>query len=146
MLAQRTARYSARSNRLRRSNRVAFTLLEVLLVMAILVVLAALAVGVFGGAQDKANINAAKAEVKVIAGEAKRYKADTGVWPQSLMDLKHNESNVPGWGGPYLEKDNFNDPWGQEYIIVGPDQYDSALIIKSLGKPGSNEEIASSAQ
>ncbi len=78
MLAQRTARLLCPLNRLRRANRVAFTLLEVLLVMAILVVLAALAVGVFGGAQDKANINAAKAEVKVIAGEAKRLQSRHG--------------------------------------------------------------------
>jgi general secretion pathway protein G len=145
MFVQRTARRLP-SRRLRRSNRVAFTLLEVLLVMAILVVLASLAVGVFGGAQDTTNKKAASTDVKTIAAEAKRYKFDTGSWPNTLNDLKHNESNVANWAGPYMEKDNFNDPWGNEYIIVGPDQYDSALIIKSLGKPGSNEEIFSAQQ
>ncbi len=143
MLVQRTAR-PLPSRRLRRTNRVAFTLLEVLLVLAILVVLASLAVGVFSGSQNKANKDAAQHEVTQFSNDANLYKLHTGFWPPTLEDLKDNVSTMDNWNGPYTKKNNFLDPWDQPYEIVGPDQYDSTLIIRSLGKPGDNQEIVSS--
>jgi general secretion pathway protein G len=144
MFAQRTARLTT-TRRLRRSQRVAFTLLEVLLVLAILVVLASLAVGVFGGAQNRANIDATKADIKTISAAADIYKLHTNQWPQALDDLKTNASGVAGWAGPYIKKENFNDPWGQPYTILanGPD--DPVFIVSSPGKPGDGQEISNAA-
>lgn len=148
MFVQRTARPVSNSvrpsRRLRRSNRVAFTLLEVLLVLAILVVLASLAVGVFGGAQNRANIDATKADIKTISGAADIYKLHTNQWPQQLDDLKENLSGAPGWAGPYIKKENFNDPWGQPYTIVANGDQDPVFIVSSPGKPGDNQAISNS--
>jgi general secretion pathway protein G len=149
MLVPRTTRPTrvspSTSRRLRRSNRVAFTLLEVLLVLAILVVLASLAVGVFGGAQTKANIDATKADIKTISAAADIYKLHTNQWPQQLDDLKVNNANVNGWAGPYIKKENFNDPWGQPYTIIANSDADPVFIVSSPGKPGDNQEISNSA-
>ncbi|MGC4006911.1 MAG: type II secretion system protein GspG [Pirellulales bacterium] len=128
----------------RRPTRNAFTLLEVLLVLAILVVLASLAVGVFGGIQKKSRLDAAKHDVAEISSACTRYKFTVGQWPQQLEDLKH-DPGVAGWAGPYLEKDQFVDPWGQEYQIQGADEYDDKYIITSSGPPG-GEPISSASK
>lgn len=148
MFVQRTARLAGvshnTSRRLRRSNRVAFTLLEVLLVLAILVVLASLAVTVFSGSQKQANIDRAKTEVKTISDAANFYKLHVGQWPPTLDDLKDNVSNMPNWKGPYIKLASFVDPWNNPYELVGSDQYDSTLIIRSQGDPKDAQEIVSS--
>lgn len=148
MNVQRTARpitsNPVPARRLRRTNRVAFTLLEVLLVLAILVVLASLAVTVFSGSQKQAKIDQAKTEVKTISDAANYFKLHMGDWPQSIDEMKDNLNGNPNWRGPYLKMSNVNDPWNNPYEIVGPDQYDSTLIIRSAGDPRENLEILSS--
>ncbi len=148
MLVPRTTRPARvspnTSRRLRRTNRVAFTLLEVLLVLAILVVLASLAVGVFGGAQNRANIDATKADIKTFSAAADIYKLHTNQWPPSLEDLKTNVAGAPGWAGPYIKKESFKDPWGQDYTIISGEE-DPVFIVSSPGKPGDNQEISNSA-
>ena len=93
------------------------TLIEVLLVLIILVILGSLAVNVFTGTQDKANVNAAKAQVGLLSDPINRYRLDMNNYPQKLEDLWEEPSDsetADKWGGPYVEplKD---DPWGNPY-------------------------------
>jgi len=130
MLAQRSLHA-----RRRRGRAAGFTLLEVLLVLAILVVLASLAVGVFSGAQTRANIDAAKHDATEIGNAAQRYYFFNKQYPAQLEDLKTAPSgmDVSQWGGPHLDH-TFLDPWGANYIIVGPvDATNSKLEIISCG-------------
>ena len=146
MIVQRTARLVP-TRRLRRTNRVAFTLLEVLLVLAILVVLASLAVSVFSGTRERANIDLTKTEIKVIEDAANIYKQHTGQWPPSLDDLLSNVSNVPNRAdGSYLKKNNMNDPWGNPYEVVNNSPESEFFVVRSLGQPGKNEEISNAPQ
>ncbi len=133
MFVQRTAR-RVPSRQLRRSQRVAFTLLEVLLVLAILVVLASLAVTVFSGSQKQAKIDQAKNDVNAISQSAEFFKLHMGAYPQNLEELKVNPGS-PNWRGPYIKLQTFTDPWGSPYEIVGVGENDSALIIRSQGDP-----------
>ena len=99
------------------SKRSAFTLIEVLLVLIILVILGSLAVNVFIGTQDKANINAAKAQVGLLSEPINRYRLDMNRYPQQLEDLWEQPSDttlVEKWGGPYVEQLKA-DPWGNPY-------------------------------
>ncbi len=99
------------------SKRSAFTLIEVLLVLIILVILGSLAVNVFIGTQDKANINAAKAQVGLLSEPINRYRLDLNRYPQQLQDLWEEPSDtalVDKWGGPYVEQLK-PDPWGNPY-------------------------------
>lgn len=103
--------------RTRCTQRNGFTLIEVLLVLIILVILGSLAVNVFTGTQDKANINAAKAQVGLLGEPISRYRLDMNKYPAKLDDLWDQPGDAElakKWSGPYTEKLK-NDPWGNPY-------------------------------
>jgi general secretion pathway protein G len=89
----------------RNRRRAAFTLLEVLVVVAIIVMLAGMAVGVMSylerAREDTAVINASTVKKALLD-----YKIRNGEWPGSLNDLV-NEGT--------LRADNLMDPWKQMY-------------------------------
>lgn len=101
--------------RMRKAN--GFTLIEVLLVLIILVVLGALATNVFTGTRDKANINAAQAQIGLLSSAINLYQLHMNRFPNKLEDLWVEPSDADKaekWGGPYLEKLKL-DPWENEY-------------------------------
>ena len=103
--------------RIRKKRPSAFTLIEVLLVLIILVILGSLAVNVFTGTQDKANINAAQAQIGLLGEPISRYRLHMNKYPDKLEDLWEEPSDsalAAKWGGPYVEPLK-NDPWGNPY-------------------------------
>jgi len=98
----------------RRTPRAAFTLMEVLLVLVILVVLGSLAVGMFTGAQRRANINAAQVQVDAIDNALERYHLSMNNYPQDLTGLFQNPGS-DSWDGPYLTHEIPHDPWGADF-------------------------------
>lgn len=99
------------------SKRSAFTLIEVLLVLIILVILGSLAINVFIGTQDRANIDAAKAQVGLVSVPINLYRLHTNRYPQQLEDLWQEPSDTTlaeKWNGPYVEQLK-PDPWGNPY-------------------------------
>ncbi len=106
-----------RSRATQRKAPAAFTLIEVLLVLVILVILGSLATNVFIGTQDRANINAAKAQIGLISEPMNRYRMDMNKFPSKLDDLWEEPSDSSlseKYAGPYVEKLK-QDPWGNEY-------------------------------
>ncbi len=93
------------------SRRSAFTLLEVLIVVAILVVLAGVSSVYVFRYLDDAKVNAAKAGVKAIEKAAQGYEIAHGTLPQTLQELVQ----PPSGGRPYIEQQAMLDPWGQPY-------------------------------
>jgi len=93
------------------ATRSAFTLLEVLIVVAILVVLAGVSsVYVFRYLED-AKVNRCKADVKTLTTAAQAFQVQYQVPPDSLQSLL-----TPPAGRPYLESaENIIDPWGKPY-------------------------------
>lgn len=114
------AKFSTRPQRSITSGRkelAAFTLIEVLLVLVILVILGSLATNVFIGTQDKANINAAKAQIGLISEPMNRYRMDMNKYPSKLEELWDEPSDATmaeKYAGPYVEKLK-KDPWGNDY-------------------------------
>lgn len=107
----------SRSSQAKRRQRAGFTLIEVLLVLIILVILGSLAVNVFTGTQDRANINAAKAQVGLLSDPINRYRLDMNRYPSSLEELWETPSDAAlaeKWSGPYVEQLK-PDPWGNPY-------------------------------
>ncbi|MGI9430325.1 MAG: type II secretion system major pseudopilin GspG [Bythopirellula sp.] len=97
--------------------RAGFTLIEVLLVLVILVILGSLATTVFTGTQDKANINAAKAQAGIISDPMNRYRLDMNKFPSKLEELWEEPSDSKlrdKWSGPYVEELK-DDPWENPY-------------------------------
>ena len=96
----------------------AFTLLEVMLVLAILLILASFVGVSIIQTQGSANVKATQTQLSAIETILKLYYLDMGAYPTSLSDLRvaPQGGNVQKWNGPYSEKDIPADPWGNAYI------------------------------
>jgi len=104
--------------------REAFTLIEVLLVLAILVILASAVAVNYIGRQKEALKDKAKVDIDLLETALKMYHLDMHTYPttdQGLEALRQPPSDLPNpdkWGpDPYLEKDY--DLWS-----LGPDGID----------------------
>jgi type II secretory pathway pseudopilin PulG len=69
--------------RARSQTRAAFTVIELLIVMAIIIVLAGLILATSGYVQKKGARSRAETEIAAISAALENYKADNGVYPQS---------------------------------------------------------------
>jgi general secretion pathway protein G len=102
----------------------AFTLIEVLVVVAILGILAAIVVPRIMDRPDEAKRVAARADIGAIVQALKLYRLDNGGYPttdQGLVALvqKPTTNPVPGNWKKYLESVP-KDPWGTDYQFLSP--------------------------
>jgi len=99
----------------------AFTLLEILVVLAIIGLLATLAIkdipGIFGRSEE----NVAKLFVtQTMSLQLFRYRTDMGSYPSTADGLQAlltaPSANSERWRGPYLQDNKIPlDPWGEPY-------------------------------
>lgn len=119
--------------------RAAFTLVEVLLVLAILAAIAAMVVPDLLSRQNKAQKDSVMISIKATEQALKMYAIDhAGQWPkpeQAIDILMNNPGSDPQWSGPYLESEPV-DPWG--FVLrcrrMSPDQ--PLLQVYSVGPDG----------
>ena len=104
----------------------AFTLIEILVVVAILGILAAIIVPRVMDRPDEAKRVAARADVAAIVQALKLYRLDNGFYPatdQGLAALVQKPASAPvpnNWKqGGYLERLP-KDPWGSDYQYLYP--------------------------
>ncbi len=102
----------------REARRTAFTLLEVLIVVAIIVVLAGASAAFYFKALDDAKEGVAKTKARVLADQCQQFMVKNDRYPESLNELL----SPPDGGRPYVEPDALNDPWGTpfQYNPAGP--------------------------
>ncbi|ADU97757.1 hypothetical protein Theam_1801 (plasmid) [Thermovibrio ammonificans HB-1] len=91
-----------------RASRKAFSLVELMVVVAVISILALGLYIYYGGSTDKARV----AKTVEFANNLKRamsaYYADTGYYPSKTQQLWTNAVGAPGWNGPYVEPPNNN--------------------------------------
>jgi general secretion pathway protein G len=101
---------------LRRSR--AFTLIEIMVVVAILGILAATIVPQFIGTKHDARVSAAKAHIAELANQLERFNVNMDRYPTSDEGLTVLVTAPAGddkkWRGPYIQQVR-NDPWGNPY-------------------------------
>lgn len=115
-----TPPFSSSRRRLARQASRAFTLLEILVVLAILGLLVSLAVSnldkIFGGAQDQAAEMFVKQSVKV---PLTSYRMNMGDYPSTAEGLRAlitpPANKADRWKGPYIEGELPADPWSEPY-------------------------------
>ena len=117
----------------------AFTLIEVLVVVAILGILAAIIVPRIMDRPDEAKRVAAKADIATLVSQLKIYRLDNGNYPtteQGLVALvqKPSTNPVPQNWKPYLDRLP-KDPWQGDYQYLYPG-VKGEIDVFSLGADG----------
>jgi general secretion pathway protein G len=129
-----------RHNYLRK--RAAFTLMEIIVVVAIILILAGAGALVLPTFLADANVKKAKTDVLTLEKAATTYYTNSGgVYPQNLQILAEVD---PQTGRAALIKETMLvDPWGQPYQIdVGTLHPKTRIpLIYSPGPPGHNQPI-----
>lgn len=125
----------------------AFTLLEVLLVLAILVTLGAMATRLVTGQQDKADRSAARAQVQLLSRTIEQYRFDMKKMPESLDELVEKPSDskmAERWAGPYLNKKTIPpDPWDNDYRYEAKDDSFKVWSVGPDGSDGTDDDVSS---
>ena len=109
-------------NRSKRRRNSAFTLMEVLLVLAILVILGGMVTLMYQNVQKNAYQRSAKVQIGLFQDAVRMYQLNVQSYPNSLEDLMTNNSGQDdtAWGGPFI-KEIPKDPWGQPYEFKAGD-------------------------
>jgi general secretion pathway protein G len=116
----------------------AFTLIEILLVVAVIAVLAGLTLASLGGINQKAARDRTKAEISAIANALESYRSQNGTYPESVGTNSYVPmTNIGGFLA--VEKmqvvDNVPyDPFGQPYLYRFPGKINRASFdVYSIG-------------
>ena len=126
------------SKRTGRRNRAGLTLMEVMLVLVILGILGSMAAVFLRGAQQQALIKTVKTELSIFKTGCEAYQMNMFSYPQDSDGLRAllqaPSSNSEKWTGPYIEPNDLQDPWGNEYQYKLLSQ--NQIQISSAGPDG----------
>jgi len=120
---------------------VAFTLVEMLLVLVILSTLAAIVYPNLTKQSLRGRITATKAQIEAFRSALAQFEMDNDRFPSGrngLIELVQRPRDARNWHGPYLDKRlPPKDPWGNDYIYVCPGSHNPALYdLSSMGPDG----------
>lgn len=111
----------------------AFTLIELLAVIAILGLIAAFAVPQVLKWVSGARTDSARVQIEALGASIDLYRLEVGSFPPDLQALVEQPPGVERWDGPYLRKRVIpKDPWGNDYVYRYPGQHGDYDLI-SLG-------------
>lgn len=116
----------------------AFTLLELLVVVAIIGLLAAYVGPRYFGQIGKAETKVVQAQIDALDKALESYRLDVGRFPtteQGLAALMAAPPGVTRWAGPYLKKEVPLDPWGRPYRYKSPGDHGD-FDVSSYGRDG----------
>ena len=126
-------------------SRAAFTLLEVLMVVAIIGLLAAFVVPNVLGARDRAKIELTQALVDSgLNGALKLYRVHMDRYPQddddglmALVEEPDDEEEAAKWAGQYVQAKDLRDTWGNDFIYECPGEInEDSYDLSSAGPDG----------
>jgi general secretion pathway protein G len=142
-------------NRMRRTRRRGFTLMELLVVLAILGLLIAMVAPRILGTQKKADISGTKNQIGMLKAALERYALDLKDFPtteeglQALVEMPGEEEMADRWDGPYLNSPSLpQDPWGNPYQYEYPPQrgqgdYPDIWSFGPDGEDGTEDDVVS---
>lgn len=120
-----------------------FTIIEVIVIVVILGIIAAVIAPRLFSRIGQSRQAVAASNAASLATAMRLFIADCGLpQPGSTIDiLWERPSDVPeeSWnkGGPYVENpDALKDPWGRQFVLIIPGQYNAEFDIVSYGADG----------
>lgn len=126
-----------------RKREAAFTIVEILVVVAIIGIMALMVVPRLSGRTEAARQAAAQADIRAnLAVALDLYELDNGAYPtteQGLKGLVRQPAAAPvpsNWNGPYLKGGVPKDPWGRPYIYTYPGRQAGGYDLASWGGDG----------
>lgn len=129
-------------HRRRRKDERGFTLTELMVVIFIIGLLASVVMYNVLGAQDRAVVTKAKADISQLEGALEQYRLDNLTYPATTDGLNALVTAPPSLAQPeryrrggYIKKLP-NDPWGRPYNYQAPAANGKAFDIWSLGADG----------
>lgn len=127
-----------------------FTLIELMVVLVILGLLAAVVVPKLTGQSERARVDVAKTQVKLLEDALNQFEVDNGFYPstdqglQALVTQPNIGREAKKWRkGGYLDRLP-QDPWGSDYHYLSPGAH-GPFDISSYGAdglPGGDENNA----
>jgi general secretion pathway protein G len=136
MMTQKCARGDRGSRRFGR----AFTLIELLLVVAILAILASVVVPRLAKRSEQARNVAAATDISNIGLALDAFEVDCGRYPtteEGLRALVEQPSSVKNWNSQGYLKNVRSDPWGNPYQYRCPGQHNAkSYDLYSFGPDG----------
>ena len=117
--------------------RAAFTLMELLLVMAILVIMGGMVTIGFMNVLGNTTMDLAATQIDMFEEACMAYKLKHRQFPNQLEDLTTLPSSMTQrkWGGPFLDEAIPTDSWGNPYDY-SKDERMNKVYIKSAGPDG----------
>jgi len=117
--------------------RAAFTLMEMMVVVAIIIILIGISVPLVINYWNNSKIDATKAKIQAIQNAAQTYQMNNGQWPTTDQLINVD----PSGRQPVIRQTDVIDSWGQP-IVIDPNQGDMTRPkIYSPGPPGTGKEI-----
>jgi len=119
-----------------------FTLLEMIVVLVIIGLIAGLVGPNLFRQADKAKIQTAETQVKMIRGSIHTLRLDIGRLPTQeeglkiLMQKPSDERVAQFWNGPYIDGGVPLDPWKREYVYSATASEFEPFSLYSMGADG----------
>ncbi len=113
------------------------TLIEILIVIALLGSLIAYLATKLTGSKEHAELQLAKMAMNRLHQDLDRFSLTVGRYPsasEGLDALVSKPGGVKGWAGPYTDKKNIKDPWGNKFDYQAKSRKE--FVITSSGPNG----------
>lgn len=119
-----------------------FTLLEMIVVLVIIGLIMGLVGPRLFGQADKAKVQTAGTQIKMLGGALQTMRLDISRWPTEqeglalLVTAPTDERTSRAWAGPYLDEAVPMDPWGNPYRYAPTPSEHQPYTLYSLGADG----------
>ncbi len=119
-----------------------FTLLEMIVVLVIIGLLAGLVGPSLFRQADRAKVQTAETQVKMMRGALHAYRLDMGRFPSqgeglsALLEAPADTKIAQFWTGPYLDEEVPLDPWNRAYYYQAQSSGKESFSLFSYGADG----------
>ncbi|MFW6025245.1 MAG: type II secretion system protein [Candidatus Woesearchaeota archaeon] len=117
----------------------AFTLVELIVVIAVLGILAGIAVPRLTGVQDKAEKEALRANAKTIQNAMEMYYASEGEYPTEESDFDSMDDDMSIDLPTEVTIEDFSDSFTSSGLTVSGDDYEVTVTAGGISEPESSD-------